>query len=321
MLSQMLPELLLPQLAAITWDIDPILIDFGPLQIRYYGILFAATIYLGFFLWRRDTMRNGYSPEYAERFLWYVVFGVVIGARLGHCLFYEPERYLSNPVEILYFWKGGLASHGATVGIFFVLWLFSKRNGVRFRFSADCMMPALALSVGGVRLGNFFNSEIVGRAWDGPWAVIFARYDRMMGIDPPIPRHPTAFYEVLMGLVTFAVLTWAIKKDWRRAGSGLLSGIFLILYFSFRFLVEFFKEYQVDQLAEKASTIARTGEGVQLTMGQYLSILPVLVGVVMLVMALREPKDAIAAPTPWQPGLGMDEIAAQKKGKARKKKK
>ncbi len=310
-------------LAAMTWDLDPILIDFGPLQIRYYGVLFALTIYSGFWLFRRDLMRNGKSPEYAEILLWYGVAGIIGGARLGHCLFYEPERYLSNPIEILYFWKGGLASHGATAGIFFVLWLFARNKKLTFRFAADCVMPAIAFAAGGVRVGNFFNSEIVGRAWDGPWAVIFARYDRMMGISPAIARHPTAAYEVLMGLLTFAVLTWLIRKDIRRAGSGLLSGVFLIMYFSFRFTVEFFKEYQVDSLAEGALVAQRAGEGMALTMGQYLSIVPVAIGVLMLVLALRSPKDAIPEPVPWwhsEEARLAAEAAAPAPAKRKKKK-
>ncbi len=103
-------------LAALTWDIDPILIHLGPLQIRYYGLCFAASIYFGFYLWQRTAHRWGHTLEFSEDCLWYAVIAIVGGARLGHCFFYEPSRYLANPIEILYFWKGGLASHGATVG-------------------------------------------------------------------------------------------------------------------------------------------------------------------------------------------------------------
>jgi phosphatidylglycerol:prolipoprotein diacylglycerol transferase len=283
-------------LGAITWDIDPILLHLGPLQIRYYGLCFAASIYTGFWIWQRNAHRWGHSLEFSEDFLWYAVIAIVGGARLGHCLFYEPERYLSNPIEILYFWKGGLASHGATVGLFIAVYLFAKRKGVTFRRVGDMMTPAIALAAGGVRIGNFFNSEIVGRPWDGPWAVIFARHDRMLQI-PSVPRHPTAFYEVLMGIITFSVLWLLAKKDVRRAGSGLTTGVFLVVYFTFRFLVEYFKEYQVDAFIERAERLAMGADnGVQLTMGQYLSILPVLIGVLMIAMAMRMPKDAIADP-------------------------
>ncbi len=288
---------MLAPIGAITWDIDPILLHLGPLQIRYYGLCFAASIYTGFWIWQRNTQRWGHDLAFSEDFLWYAVIAIVGGSRLGHCLFYEPERYLANPIEILYFWKGGLASHGATVGLFVAVWLFARKKGVTFARVGDLLTPAIAVAAGGVRIGNFFNSEIVGRAWDGPWAVIFARHDRMMGIDPPIARHPTAFYEVLMGLLTFVVLKWLEKKDIRRPGSGLYTGVFLIVYFSCRFTVEFFKEYQVEKFIDRAGKIAAGAEqGLQLTMGQYLSILPVAVGVLLVVLAMRSPKEAIPAP-------------------------
>lgn len=308
--------------ALMTWDIDPILIDFGALQIRYYGLWFAATIYAGLYIWSRETRQRGYSPMFAEEFLLYGVLGIVLGSRLGHCLFYEPERYLANPIEILYFWKGGLASHGATVGLFFVVWLFARRNKLTFLRVADMIVPAIAFAAGGVRIGNFFNSEIVGRAWDGPWAVIFARYDRIMGIEPAIARHPTALYEVAMGLVTYAILLGLKSRDIRRAGSGFYCGVFLIFYFSFRFTVEFFKEYQVDKFIQSASEIAQGGAGLQLTMGQYLSILPVALGFVFLGRSLMQKRDDIPADTPWDPAMEQAAIdAAAPVAKPKRKKK
>lgn len=287
-------------LSAITWDVDPTAIDLGFRQIRWYGIFFAATIYTGFAIWRSAAMKNGKSPEFAERFLWYGVLGIVLGARLGHCLFYEPERYLANPIEILYFWKGGLASHGATVGMFVVTWLFARRTHTPFLRVGDLLAQAIAFSVGGVRIGNFFNSEIVGRPWDGPWAVIFVRYDRMMGVNPPVPRHPTALYEVAMGLATYGLLKFIEKRQIRNPGSGLQLGVFLATYFSFRFLVEFFKAYQVEKFIARADAIEHgAAQGFQLTMGQYLSIAPVLLGVFLIWRALQQPKDAQPEPQPW----------------------
>ncbi len=309
--------------ALFTWDIDPILIDFGPLQIRYYGLWFAATIYAGLFIWQREARQRGYSPEWSERFLLYAVLGIVLGSRLGHCLFYEPERYLSNPIEILYFWKGGLASHGATGGLIFVLWLFGRKYKLGFLRMADMFVPAVAFAAGGVRIGNFFNSEIVGRVWDGPWAVIFARYDRLMGIEPAVPRHPTALYEVLMGFTTYLVLQYLKGKDIRRAGSGFLFGVFMILYLGFRFTGVFFMEYQVDKFMHTARQAADGGGLFQLTMGQYLSILPVAVGLVFVLWALRQDREAIAAPVSWEPGQEPEAAPAparKKSGKGRKKK-
>lgn len=337
--------------ALFTWDIDPILIDFGPLQIRYYGLWFAATIYAGLYIWQREARERGFSPMWSERFLLYAVLGIVLGSRLGHCLFYEPERYLPDlwtwvtfdkpfvvkgsgikayliacmdwMPDILKFWKGGLASHGATLGLIFVLWLFGRRYKTGFLKVTDMVVPAIAFAAGGVRIGNFFNSEIVGRFWDGPWAVIFARYDRMMGIDPAIPRHPTALYEVLMGLITYMVLIYLKKRDVRRAGSGFLFGVFMICYFSFRFIVEFFKEFQVDKLMDKAREVSEAGQGMQLTMGQFLSIAPVLVGVIFVIRALRQDREQFPVPVAWVPGQdgedGDETSASSAGGKGKKK--
>ena len=315
-------------LAAITWDLDPILLNLGPMQIRYYGLMYAISIYTGFYLWRREALRNGHDPDFAETFLWYGVVGIIFGARLGHCLFYETERYLANPIEILYFWKGGLASHGSTVLIPVMIYLFAKRHGAGFWRVADMLLPGLAFATGFIRIGNLFNSEIVGRPLDHPLAVISIRYDRMMGIDPPISRHPTAFYEVAMGFATYFLLAWMIRKKIRRAGAGLIAGTFLAVYFTFRFIVEFFKEYQVDKIADQALDIAQTGGGLQLTMGQYLSIAPVSIGLFMIFWSLRQPKDAIPEPVSWQEKFAAqqaeqaekaEEIAAKKRKKKKKK--
>ena len=262
------------------WDLDPIIVHLGPLQLRYYGLLFASMLYIGFIIWRRQMLRGGYTLEIAERFLIWGVLAVLIGARLGHCLFYEPERYLSDPITILYFWQGGLASHGATVAIPIFIFGFCKKYNLRYLEVLDRIAIPAAVGAAAVRLGNFMNSEIVGRATDVPWAVDFVRYDAMMG-QPATCRHPSQLYEFCMGL--FILL--ALYLTDRFAGKekrplGLLAGMFLVLYFAGRFMVEFFKEFQTLQ----EST---------LTMGQYLSILPFAVGVALLgwVVVKRIPTD------------------------------
>lgn len=316
-------------LATIHWNVDPILLDLGPLQLRYYGLCFAACIYTAFGLWHREALRNGHSLKFADDFLWYGVLGTLIGARLGHCLFYEPERYLSNPIEILYFWKGGLASHGSTAALIFSVWLFSRVHKVTFMRSADMVSPGIALAAGWVRIGNFFNSEIVGRPTDLPWAVVFERYDGT-------PRHPTAFYEVLMGIVAFLIIAAIRRRDIRRAGSGLYFGLFMAVYFSFRFLVEFFKARQVGKIIANDDAHFLVGWshalGLEypLTMGQWLSVPAVLTGLGFIAWALLQDRDAIPAATPTRIGrdgreLGGDEdapdgSARRGKGKPRKKK-
>jgi phosphatidylglycerol:prolipoprotein diacylglycerol transferase len=302
-------------LGMMTWDIDPVLLHLGPLQIRYYGVLYAITIYTGFSIWRKQALRNGESHEFAEEFLWYGVIAILGGARLGHVFFYEYKTYLANPIEIIKFWKGGLASHGATVALIFALWLFARKHRKTWSRVADYLAPAIALAAGGVRLGNFFNSEIVGRVTDVPWGVKFVRYCAMerLPLDQCQPRHPSQFYEFLMGLFVFGVLMWLQKRNFRRAGSGLTTGVFLTLYFGIRFLVENFKEFQDEQLRTEGflGTIEQA-LGRSFTTGQYLSVPLVLFGLVMIVRALRQPKDAIPEPTPT-PDLPPEPVATPKR--------
>lgn len=286
-------------LGFLTWNLDPILLHLGPLQIRYYGVMFALTIYTGFWVWQRQSLRNRETPAFAEEFLWYGVVAIVGGARLGHCFFYEPMTYLKNPITILYFWQGGLASHGATVGLIVALWLFARKHKTSWFRVADYLAPAIAIAAGGVRVGNFFNSEIVGRVTDVPWGVQFLRYCQMEGIPAAecAPRHPSQVYEFFMGVITYFVLMTLQKADIRRAGSGFLGGVFMTMYFSFRFTVEFFKEFQHEELRTEGplGAIEQT-IGYHFTMGQWLSVIPVALGLWMIARALLQKKEAFAAP-------------------------
>ncbi len=286
-------------LGFLTWNLDPILLHLGPLQIRYYGVMFALTIYTGFWVWQRQALRNRETPAFAEEFLWYGVVAIVGGARLGHCLFYEPMTYLKNPITILYFWQGGLASHGATVGLILALWLFARKHKTSWFRVSDYLAPAIAIAAGGVRVGNFFNSEIVGRVTDVPWGVQFLRYCQMEGIPAAecAPRHPSQAYEFFMGVLTYFVLMGLQKADIRRAGSGFFGGVFLTMYFSFRFLVEFFKEFQTEQLRTEGPLGAiEQSIGYHFTMGQWLSVIPVAMGLWMIARAMLQKKDDFAAP-------------------------
>ena len=194
--------------------------------------------------------------------------GLVLGIRLGHCFFYAPQYYLTHPSEIFVFWKGGFASHGALIAMPLVLFFLAKRYGLlpldiidRFTFSS-------ALGAALVRIGNFFNSEIVGRETTVPWGVRFFRFDAASKL-----RHPTQLYEAAVGLGVFFLLLIVDRKAGReRRPTGLLTGVFLFVYFSIRFLVEFTKEYQRPP----------TGES-PLTLGQILSIAPILLGLFILV--------------------------------------
>lgn len=247
-------------MTGFVWDIDPALFKIGPLELRYYGLLFGATLLLGYHLFRKQMEKRGYGEDISEKFLMWGVLGVVVGARLVHCLFYEPGYYLSNPLEILKIYKGGIASHGATLGLFTVVLIFSRKYKIPFMILGDALVFAAAVGATFVRIGNFFNSEIVGRVTTLPWGVHFMRYiDKGQNL-----RHPSQLYEAFGGFVVLMTLILVDKKV-KQGKPGLFAGIFLVMYFSFRFLIEFVKEYQ---------TLSSF-----LTMGQYLSIPFVLIGV------------------------------------------
>jgi phosphatidylglycerol:prolipoprotein diacylglycerol transferase len=284
------------------WNIDPDLISLGPITIRYYGVLFATGLLLGYYLWRWQMLRAKHDPVVTEKFLVWGVVTVLVGSRLGHCLFYEPEIYLAEPWKILLVWKGGLASHGAAFGLVLALILYAWRYGyskleIMDRFAMSVTMGALF-----VRLGNFMNSEIVGREWWGPWAVRFPRYEainqnifehrvgRPLGyVVEALPRHPSQLYEALGALIIFLVLLAVDKLLGEKRPRGIMAALLLIGYFSFRFGVEFFKEFQPSPIPlalDAEAHVLRVAVEEGMTKGQLLSVPFVLFGIGMLVYAL-----------------------------------
>ena len=209
--------------------------------------------------------------------------GTVVGARLGHVLFYDPDYYLAHPLEILKIWEGGLASHGATLGILLAVWLFSRNNKFDYLWVLDRIVIVVATGGMCIRLGNLMNSEIIGRPTDVPWAFRFVRYNEIHHTNGPIPlepRHPTQIYEALFCLFLFVLLYWLWNRYKERTPRGLLFGLFVVLLFSFRFLVEFLKEVQED-----------FERGMTLNMGQLLSIPLILVGIWVLFRAGKSPNN------------------------------
>jgi phosphatidylglycerol:prolipoprotein diacylglycerol transferase len=261
----------------LVWNIDPVLLHLGPLQIRWYGLLFAAGILAAYRAGIWSFERAGGSREEASRLLSYVVAGTVIGARLGHCLLYEPEYYLRHPLEILAFWHGGLASHGGALGIAVAVWIFARRTGREVLWLLDRVAVAAPVAGACIRVGNFFNSEIVGRPSTLPWAVVFARLD-------PYPRHPAMLYEAAAYLAIFALMLWLERHTDLRNRPGALTGIVVMLIFGFRFAIEFLKEPQ--EAFEAA---------LPLDMGQILSVPAVLLGVWLLGAALRRSAPHVSA--------------------------
>ncbi len=248
--------------AFISWDVSPDLVDFGFWAIRWYSLLFASGFIISHYVMLDIFKREGHTQEELDKLTIYMVIATVLGARLGHCLFYEPSYYLSHPIEIFKVWEGGLASHGATVGILFALYLFAKNTpGVTYFWILDRIVIVVALCGCLIRLGNLFNSEIVGKETSLPWGFIFVRN----GED--FPRHPAQLYEGISCLLLFFVLWGLYKKTDIGKYQGRLFGLFCIVCFGLRFCYEFLKENQV-----------AFEDGLVLNMGQWLSIPMVILG-------------------------------------------
>lgn len=256
------------------WNIDPVFIDLGFLKIRWYGLMFALGFAGSFSTMQWMYQREGKNIEELDTLLWYMVIATIAGARLGHTLLYDPGYYLAHPLKILAVWEGGLASHGAAVGIILALFLYSKRYGDSFLWLLDRVSIATALAGGLIRVGNFFNSEILGMPTDLPWGVIFARVDAL-------PRHPVQLYEAVCYLVIFAILLAIFKKQADKPGFSF--GCFLLMLFGSRFFLEYFKTEQ-----------AMYETGFTLSTGQLLSIPFLLAGVALVVWARRTQRQSNA---------------------------
>ena len=249
------------------WNADPIAVSIGPLSIHWYGLLFAAAFIAGLQIMGRMFAREGRDNSDLDPLLGHVVVGALVGARLGHCLLYDPAYYLANPLDILKIWEGGLASHGGVVGILVAVGVFARGRGISFWWLLDRIAVPAALGGAFIRMGNFMNSEIVGMPTIASWAVIFNRVD-------DLPRHPVQLYEAAAYLVIFAILYAAWRVDGARVRQGLLSGLFLALVFTARFALEFFK---TPQAAYEAGSF--------LTVGQWLSVPCILAGLWLVVRA------------------------------------
>lgn len=264
------------------WTLDPIafIMPFVNMPVRYYGIIFGLMLIGGFFLFRWQIVRSGASEDEAYAFVLPGVLGVLIGARLGHVFFYNYDKFLDNPAWLFAVWEGGLASHGATLGLLAALAWHSYRFKRPFWDTGDRFVFSAALGAAMVRLGNFFNSEIVGKVTDGPLGIRFPLYDRLPAEFTP-PRYPSQLVEFFIGLFVLGSLFWLDKKLGKEnRPRGALSAAFLILYFSGRFLVEFIKERHgaVDSFI--------------LSRGQLLSLPPLVCGLVLAALVYAKYKDS-----------------------------
>ena len=249
----------------INWNVSPDIFSIGPITIRWYGLLFAMSFIVGYQLMMIIFKRENRSEHDLNDLVWYMILGTVLGARLGHCLFYNPDYYLSHPLEILQIWKGGLASHGAGIGIVTALILYArKKKDISFLWIMDRVVITVALAGFFIRMGNLFNSEIIGKPTNSNWGFVFVSVDN-------IPRHPAQLYEAIAYLLIFIFLLSFYFRVKGKFKNGLLFGMFLISVFGFRFFVEFLKENQ--SLFE---------QNLFLNMGQLLSIPFVIMGIYFL---------------------------------------
>lgn len=266
-------------LTAIHWGVTPEIFSMEEpfkLAVRWYGLLFATGFIVGQYVMAGFFKREGKRAEDIDELLLYMVFSTILGARLGHCLFYQPDFYLSNPIEILKIWEGGLASHGGAIGILLGLYLYiRKKPDLITKDKFDRVVIATAFGGFCIRLGNLMNSEIVGLPTDLPWGFVFER----LGDD--FARHPAQLYESLSCLLLFFMLYFGYQKLKGNIPEGQFFGIFLIYVFSLRIVYETLKENQV-----------AFEEGMVMNMGQILSIPMVLGGIFLLVRSFQQPKSA-----------------------------
>ncbi|WP_457608502.1 prolipoprotein diacylglyceryl transferase [Nitratifractor sp.] len=251
------------------WNVDPVLLHLGPLSIHWYGLLFAGGLLLGYEIIRRIAQHEGIDPARLDPLFLYVVVGIVIGARLAHCLFYEPDYYLAHPLEILMIWKGGLASHGGLVGAILGLWLGCRRYRLSFAWLFSRLTIPTLLVASMIRLGNLFNSEILGKPTEAATAIVFARVDSL-------PRHPVMLYESVLYFLTFLFTLFLYRTVPRERLDTLLPGVGLTAVFGGRILLEFYKVPQADYAT-----------GLPLNVGQLLSLPFLLLGIGLILYSFR----------------------------------
>ncbi len=274
----------------IVWDVKPQIVDLGFIELRWYSLLFLLGFVLSYYVLTKVFKKEGLSIELLDKLTFYVVICTIIGARFGHCLFYEPEVYLRNPLKIILPFEGrpgtdfrftgfqGLASHGGVIGIMIGLYIYARKYKRKYIWVLDTSTMVAGLGAAMIRLGNLFNSEIVGSATTLPWGMKFVQLaPANMPVEQIIPLHPTQIYEFLCYLIIFIILITLYYKKYPNLKPGLITGLFFVMLFVARFLIEFVKQDQVN-----------FEEGMALNMGQILSI-PFIIG--GLILVFRKTKD------------------------------
>jgi phosphatidylglycerol:prolipoprotein diacylglycerol transferase len=261
----------------IHWNVNPEIINIFGISIRYYGLLFVGGLILSIYILGKIFKLENIPPEYLEKLSIYGMIGIIVGARLGHCLFYEPSYYLAHPIEMLlpfqqqpgggYKFSGyqGLASHGGAIGVIIALIIYTRKTKQSMLKTIDLGSIVAPLAGCFIRLGNLMNSEIIGLPTTKPWAFVFVRVDN-------IPRHPAQLYEAIAYFLIFLIMLLLYKKWREKLQNGFFFGLTLTLVFVARFLIEFIKENQVG-----------FEENLTINMGQILSIPYILVGIAFMI--------------------------------------
>ncbi len=259
------------------WNLDPVIYwitDTFPL--KYYGLFFITGLLLAHYVVKRIYIKEKIPIQNLEKLFIYIVVGTILGARLGHCLFYDSSYYFQNPLEILlpikkigdsYQFIGfqGLASHGGTIGVLIAIGIYCKKHKTNFFWVLDRIAIVAPIAAAFIRFGNFMNSEIYGKPTNENWGVVFQRNDL-------IPRHPTQLYEAFSYLLIFGILMFIYRNRTKEKSNGLIFGVFLVLLFLVRFIIEFFKENQVG-----------FESGMLINMGQILSIPFIIIGLILII--------------------------------------
>ena len=269
---------------AINWNVDPELFRIGSFAVRWYGLLFVSGFVLGYWMFTKFFERENVDKRILDPLLYTLLLGTLVGARLGHCIFYQPDYYFGSWdgfLEIFQVWKGGLASHGGTIVLFFCMMWFARKYGPKNNFDfvwiLDHLCIAVAFAATFIRLGNLFNSEIYGDVTSLPWGFVFERRGEVE------PKHPTQLYEALSYFLLGIFLLWLYVKKLDKVYRGTFIGIFFIVCFGMRFIIEFIKEPQVE-----------FEETMMLDMGQILSIPFIILGIGFLVYAWKKKQPARA---------------------------
>lgn len=260
----------------IHWNVDPeIFVIADTFPLRYYGLSWMLGLFLAYYIIQRIYKKEAVPLENLDQLATYIFVGGLLGARLGHCFFYEPDYYFSHLLEVLlpirdvngaYEFTGfqGLASHGGTFGALIAIFYYWRKTKTNLLWVLDRVAIGAAVTAALIRLGNLMNSEIYGKPTDGTWGFVFER-------DDMLPRHPTQLYEAISYLLIFVLLYYMYRSKKIKNRHGLFIGTFFILLYSARFIIEFFKENQVDFENEMT-----------LNMGQWLSIPFILFGIFLV---------------------------------------